>query len=70
MINPSLNFEDRYWPFDNYRQNYKHSMEDPEAFWAAEAAKLTWFKSWDKVLKWNPPYARWFVGGLLNASYL
>jgi acetyl-CoA synthetase len=30
---------------------------------------LTWFKPWDKVLDWNPPFAKWFVGGQLNASY-
>ena len=27
-----------------------------------------WIKEWDKVLEWNPPFARWFVGGQLNAS--
>jgi acetyl-CoA synthetase len=45
-------------------------MEDPEAFWADEARKLEWFRPWETVLEWDAPYARWFVGGLLNASYL
>ncbi|MCJ7828865.1 MAG: acetate--CoA ligase, partial [Dehalococcoidia bacterium] len=38
-------------------------------FWAEEARKLDWFKTWDKVLDWQPPFARWFEGGRLNASY-
>lgn len=43
---------------------------DPEGFWDGEARKLEWFRTWDKVLEWELPFARWFVGGLLNASYL
>jgi acetyl-CoA synthetase len=42
-------------------------MED---FWAEEAQKLDWFRTWDKVLEWDLPFSRWFVGGELNASYL
>ena len=34
-----------------------------------QARKLDWFKPWDKVLEWNPPHAKWFVGGKLNVSY-
>jgi acetyl-CoA synthetase len=44
-------------------------MEDPEGFWADEAHKLDWFKLWDRVLEWEAPFAKWFVGGQLNASY-
>lgn len=47
---------------------YRHSMDNPEEFWAEEARKLHWDKTWDKVLDWQPPYARWFTGGRLNAS--
>ncbi len=43
---------------------------DPEGFWDKEARRLEWFRMWDKALEWEPPFARWFVGGLLNASYL
>jgi len=43
---------------------------DPESFWDEEARKLEWFRTWNKVLEWKPPFAKWFVGGLLNASYL
>jgi acetyl-CoA synthetase len=41
----------------------------PRGFWAEEARKLDWYKTWDRVLDWKPPYARWFVGGKLNASF-
>ena len=61
---------DSYWPLRKYQELYARSMEDPEAFWADEARKLEWFRPWETVLEWDPPYARWFVGGLLNASYL
>ena len=44
------------------------ALKEPEAFWSAWAKNLIWFKEWDRVLDWNPPFARWFVGGHLNAS--
>ena len=48
---------------------YDEAAKDPEAFWAKQAAELDWFVKWDKVLEWNAPDAKWFVGGKLNASY-
>ncbi len=48
---------------------YKESIEDPEKFWATAARELDWFKPWDKVLDWNLPSAKWFVGGKLNLSF-
>jgi len=48
---------------------YKASQADPVAFWAECAQELDWFKKWETVLKWNPPDARWFEGGVLNACY-
>ncbi len=43
---------------------------DPDAFWAEQARKyVTWYRPWDKVLEWNLPFAKWFVGGELNVSY-
>jgi len=42
---------------------------DPEAFWARMAEELHWFKTWDTVLKWDPPHAEWFGGGKINISY-
>src|SRR6478736_595973 len=52
-----------------YEAMYKQSIEDPEAFWAGIAKELHWFKPWDKVLEWNLPSAKWFVGGKMNLSY-
>src|SRR3954453_4654824 len=46
----------------------KHASESSEEFWAEQAKYLKWFKEWDKVLDWNPPFAKWFIGGKLNAS--
>ena len=47
---------------------YARAAADPEAFWTSFASELEWIKPWTKVLEWNPPDARWFVGGQLNAS--
>jgi acetyl-CoA synthetase len=44
------------------------ALADPDRFWAQQAKNLVWHKEWDRVLDWNPPFARWFVGGQLNAS--
>jgi acetyl-CoA synthetase len=48
---------------------YERAANDPEAYWAEQAQNLTWFKPYDKVLEWNPPHAKWFIGGKLNAAY-
>ena len=42
---------------------------DQTSFWNEQAKKLSWFKPWIKTLEWNSPFARWFVGGEINASY-
>ena len=47
---------------------YAHANMDRLAFWEVQAGALTWEKKWDTVLEWQPPYAKWFVGGKLNAS--
>src|SRR5215213_1106299 len=49
---------------------YEEARKDPEAWWAKQAEELHWFEKWDQVLDWsNPPFAKWFVGGTINASY-
>jgi acetyl-CoA synthetase len=48
---------------------YARAAADPEGFWAEWARELDWFEPWHTVLEWEPPHARWFVGGKLNASY-
>lgn len=69
MEGVALLSESVYWPFKKHQEMYRRSVEDPEHFWAEEARKLDWFKTWDTVLEWEPPYARWFVGGKINACY-
>ena len=54
---------------DEYDRLYHESIEQPEKFWARMAEQIHWFKKWDNVLEWKLPYAKWFVGGKLNASY-
>ena len=47
---------------------YADAERDPEAFWAGFARELEWSRPWDRVLDWQPPHAKWFVGGQLNVS--
>ena len=48
---------------------YDQAEADPEAFWAEQAERLAWFRHWDTVMNWTPPFVRWFEGGRLNAAY-
>ena len=54
---------------DEYKRLHKHSIENPDAFWREEAKHLSWFRPFDRVLEWNPPDAKWFTGGTLNACF-
>jgi acetyl-CoA synthetase len=47
---------------------YEEAERDPEGFWARFAGELEWSEPWHTVLDWQPPHAKWFVGGKLNAS--
>jgi acetyl-CoA synthetase len=49
-------------------QIYADAARDPEAFWAGCAEELEWSRRWHTVLDWQPPHAKWFVGGQLNVS--
>ena len=53
----------------SYPDIRKLSQDDFIRFWENQAKSLKWFKPWDTTLNWNPPFAKWFEGGLLNASY-
>ncbi len=76
-IDVLLHEERRYEPPEDFRQSaavcddapYLEARADREAFWASWAEKLHWFRKWDTVLEWKPPFARWFVGGKLNVAY-
>ena len=55
---------------EEYEQLYARAAADPQKFWAELAQKeLHWFEKWHTVLDWQPPFAKWFVGGKLNISY-
>src|SRR3989442_13677408 len=47
---------------------YAEAERDPEGFWAAFASELEWSRRWDKVFDWQPPHAKWFVGGPINTN--
>ncbi len=47
---------------------YAQADADRLKFWESQAEALTWHKKWDSVLEWQSPFAKWFVGGKLNAT--
>jgi acetyl-CoA synthetase len=47
---------------------YEQAEKDPEGWWESHAERLRWLRKWDTTLQWDPPHAKWFVGGQLNAS--
>ncbi len=70
VFNPSKDFSkgSRIKSLEEYRAMYDESIKEPEKFWAREAGELTWQKKWDRVLEWDAPFAKWFLGGQLNVS--
>ena len=48
---------------------YDRADADREAFWAEQAERLSWVRRFDRVLEWDAPFAKWFVGGQLNVAY-
>jgi len=76
-IDVLLHEERLYEPSEDFRMAaavgddspYEAARTDRESFWASWAETLHWFKKWDTVLEWEPPFARWFVGGKLNVAY-
>ncbi len=75
-ISALLKEDRRFPPPDSWRETavvrdpavYERAARDPEGFWADFARELEWIRPWDTVLKWDSPYAQWFVGGKINAS--
>jgi acetyl-CoA synthetase len=73
----NLSHEDRsFAPSDEFAAQanateewYTRADDDREAFWAEQAERLHWHQKWDRVLDWDPPFAKWFVGGQLNVAY-
>jgi len=73
----NLSYEDRtFSPSDSFVKNanaksdiYQESDADRLAFWEKQANRLHWDKKWSQVVDWQLPFAKWFLGGKLNASY-
>lgn len=59
----------KFFPTKRYIEFLKNSNANLESFWEKEADKIPWYKHWEKVLVWEEPFAKWFEGGILNASY-
>ena len=54
----------------DYQEFHRRSIEQPEAFWGAEAARIYWHKPYTQVLQYdNPPFRQWFAGGETNLCY-
>src|ERR1051326_8964408 len=76
-IDALLQEDRRYPPADEFKAQanwsdpgiYERAEADPEAFWAEQAQAIDWFKPWQTILEWNAPWAKWFVGAQVNASY-
>jgi acetyl-CoA synthetase len=64
---PPEDFKKQAWVKDD--TIYEKAEKDFEGFWAGFAEELHWFKKWDRVLDWNPPWAKWFINGKINVSY-
>ncbi|MFO0974301.1 MAG: acetate--CoA ligase [Phycisphaerae bacterium] len=54
---------------DEYRELHARSLADPERFWAEAAADFHFYRKWHRVLEWQPPFAKWFVGSATNVCY-
>ena len=72
-IDALLHENRKFTPSADFRRNAHVSdgalyRQAPEAFWESEANKLEWFEKWKTVCEWNPPHAKWFLGGKLNIS--
>ncbi len=71
IFEPSDEFkaQARVQGLESYRRLCAEAESDPDKFWGGIASELHWFRPWDKVLDWEPPFAKWFSGGEINLSY-
>ncbi|MDK1021470.1 MAG: propionyl-CoA synthetase, partial [Candidatus Hydrogenedentes bacterium] len=54
----------------SYDDVYDRSLREPEEFWSEAAREIDWIETWNQVIDVsNPPFCRWFVGGVLNTCY-
>ena len=68
---PSAEFAERatIGQAQELEQLRRKAEADPDSYWAERACELHWFKRWERVLDWQPPFARWFVGGTTNIAW-
>ncbi|MGD0898234.1 MAG: acetate--CoA ligase [Thermoguttaceae bacterium] len=59
----------RIGSLEQYEKMWNEAARDLEGFWGKLAGELDWFKPFTKVLQWDEPFAKWFVGGQMNISY-
>ncbi|MBI2931832.1 MAG: acetate--CoA ligase [Planctomycetes bacterium] len=64
---PSASFRKDAWVRDE--KPYRDAAKNRLKYWESWAKQLHWTQKWSKVLDWRPPFAKWFVGGKLNASF-
>jgi len=76
IFNPPADFPSRIGgahvsSLDQYRAMHRRSLDDPEGFWGEVARELDWYTPWPpgRVVEWNPPDAKWFVGGTTNICH-
>lgn len=70
MSEANLPFNEKVYPGKILRDEWENSIKYPQEYWAEKAKALDWSKTWDKVLDdSNPPFYKWFTGGILNISY-
>lgn len=64
------NYPYQFVSFEEYKEAYEKSIQQPEAFWEEIAENFTWKKKWDSVLNWNfhEPKVEWFKGASLNIT--
>ncbi len=68
VYNPDPVYREESWIGD-WNAAYQRFLDNPERFWEEKAEELEWFVRWERVRKWNHPYAEWFLGGKLNITH-
>ena len=70
VFSPPIDFASHAHVPDRARYDtlYQWSVENPDGFWREMATRLRWTKQFERVLDWQPPYAKWFIGGQLNIA--
>ncbi|PIQ23957.1 acetate--CoA ligase [bacterium (Candidatus Blackallbacteria) CG17_big_fil_post_rev_8_21_14_2_50_48_46] len=71
VFQPPVHFSDQaeIYSMEQYHALCEEAHQDSEAFWARQALEyLDWITPFEQVLDWQPPFAKWFLGGQLNLS--